>query len=104
MSLLDGDQFDSARTGELLNCLQVTVEMNHADGSISSINTPQKRKSNCVVTTEGNDSRQRPTIFRGTFSLRIGGGGAIQNAVVTLLDLLNCVGIVIAEKLLSVVW
>lgn len=51
-----GYQVDSLRTGELLNCLQVTVEVNHANGAISSVNTPQQRKSNRVITAEGNDS------------------------------------------------
>lgn len=70
--------------------------MNYADGSISSVHTPQKWKSNRMVSTEGDDSRQRLAVLRRAILLRIGGWGAIQNAVVTLFDLLDRVGIVIS--------
>lgn len=76
----------------------MAVEMNYTDGSISSVYTPQKWKSNRVVSTEGNNSRQRLAGLRRAFFLRIGGWCAIQNAIVTLFDLVDRIGIVIAQN------
>lgn len=80
------------------SCLQVAVKVDYADGPIGSIDTPQKWKSDGMITTKGDDSRQRPTLFRRAFSVRMSRWSAIENTVVALFDLLNRVGIVIARN------
>ncbi len=73
----------------------MAVEVDHADGAIGPVDTPEERKSDRVITTQGNDSRQCPSCLRRAFLAWVSGRGAIENTIVAVFDLLNRVGIII---------
>ena len=71
--------------------------MNHADGSISFVHRTEEGKRDGVVTAEGDDTRQGLLLERRAWSRGVGHGGPHKELVVTVLDLLNSIGIVVPD-------
>lgn len=74
---------------------QMTIKMNHCHRSVCLVDAPQQGESNGVVTAHGNDARQRLTSTREPQLVSVCEWLAHENAVVSLLDLLNSPGVIV---------
>ena len=72
--------------------------MDHRDWTVGAVNRPEKRQSDCVITSEGNDSGQSLSILCWTFLFRIRRWSAAQDGVVSFFNLVKSPGIVIPAR------
>lgn len=82
--------------------VEVRVEVYDADGTVGLVDGAEERERDGVVAAEGYDARECPFVLGWADLLGIGGGCAGEEAVVALLDLLDCVGVVVAGDVSSV--
>lgn len=82
--------------------VEVRVEMYDADGTVGLVDGAEKGECNGVVASEGYDAGECPFVLGWADLLGIGGGCAHEEVVVTVLDLLDCVGVVVAGDVLLV--
>lgn len=78
--------------------LQMAVKMNDADRSVRSDNASQEWQGNRMIATESDDSWQRLPFQGWAFHLGIRGRLTTQEQTVTLFNLLDCVGVVVASR------
>jgi hypothetical protein len=71
------------------------VEVNDADRTVFPVDGAKQRKSDCMVATKRDDTRERLALLRRTLGLRIGLWCTRKDAVVAVLDLLDGIGIVV---------
>lgn len=76
----------------------MTVEMNDRHWPIGPVNTPQQRQCDGMVTTKGNNTGKGLASARKAQFIRVGVRLAHQDTVVSLLNLLDCPGIVISMR------
>src|ERR1700760_1778549 len=80
--------------------LQVAVEVNDAYGAVGAVDRAKKRKSDGMVTTKGDDARERlATLGIEARLLSVGLWCTVEDAVVALFDLFDCPGIVISVEM-----
>ena len=82
--------------------VEVRVEVYNADGTVGLVDGAEKGKRDGVVAAEGYDAGECPFVLGWADLFGIGGGCAHEEVVVTVLDLLDCVDVVIAGDILSV--
>jgi hypothetical protein len=73
------------------------VKVDDADGSVLAVYGTEERKCDGMVTSERNQTRKCLALLRWTRLIGVCVGGAAQEEVVALLDLLECVGVVIPD-------
>ena len=71
------------------------VKVNDADGSVLAVDGAEKGECNGVVTSKRNQTRKCLALLRWARLVGVCVGRAAQEEVVALLDLLECVGVVI---------
>lgn len=76
--------------------------MDHRDWTVGAVDRPEKRQSDCVITSEGNDSGQGLSILCWTFLFRIRRWSAAQDGVVSFFNLVKSPGIVIPARQFSI--
>ena len=69
--------------------VQVAVEVNDTDRTVVAIDGAEKRKCDCVVTSESDKTRQCLTLLGRAGLIGVGVWCAAQEEVVALLDLLE---------------
>lgn len=75
--------------------LQMTVEMNHADGTVFTVYAPQKRQSDGVITTQSDHAGKSLASLRIAFRLGIRMRRTRQDRIVALFHLLDGIRIVV---------
>jgi hypothetical protein len=75
--------------------IKMRVKVNDAHGAISTVDRPQQRQSDGMVTAKGDDTGQGLAILSRTLLLGVRHGLAGEDAVVTLLDLVEGIGVVV---------
>jgi len=76
--------------------LQVRIEVDHRDRAIGTVYGAQEGKSDSVITTKSNDSRESLALLGRTDGLGIGFGSAGEDGVMPFLDLFQGVVVVVA--------
>jgi hypothetical protein len=74
----------------------MAIKVNDADGTIVPIDTSQDRKDDRMITSEGDDSRKSLPLQTWTFLACIGVWFSGQDSIMTLFDLLDGPGVVVA--------
>ena len=82
--------------------VEVGVEVDDADGAVGFVDGAQEREGDGVVAAEGDDAGEGLALFGDAFLVGVGVGGAHEEGVVAVLDLLDRVGVVVAVTALSV--
>ena len=77
--------------------VEVGVEVDDADGTVGFVDGAQEGERDGVVAAEGYDAGKGLFVLGRADLFCICGGCAHEEAVVTLFDLLNCVGVIIAK-------
>lgn len=67
----------------------MTVKVNDGNGTVSLVHAAEKRQGNSVVTSHGDHARKSLAVLGLALHVGIGGRIAHENAVVSLLDLLD---------------
>ena len=76
--------------------IEVGVEVYDADGTVGFVDGAQEGKRDGVVAAKGYDAREGLLVLCRADLFCVGGRCAHEEAVVTVFDLLNCVGVVVA--------
>ena len=92
---------EAGRKEGFLGDLQVAVEMNDGDGSVSAIDATEEGEGDGVVSSERDDSWQGFSFDGWTCSVCVGCWLPSQNFIVAFLNLLNGIGVVIAICMLD---
>jgi hypothetical protein len=79
-----------------LTSVQMAVEVNHRDRTVSAVDRPQKRQCNSMVSAEGDDARQGFSLDRGSPFVSVCCGSAGENLIVAFLDLRKCPCVVVS--------
>ena len=80
--------------------VEVGVKVYDADGTVGFVNGAEEGKRDGVVATEGDDAGEGLLILGRALLFCICGRCAHEETVVAFFDLLDCVGIVVAEDVL----
>lgn len=98
-SMVDAGHFAWRTTKDLwLPSIKMRVEVYHRDWTVSAVDRSEKRQSDCVITSEGDDSGKSLSILRWTFLFGVSRWSAGQDRVVSLLDLVKSPGVVISAR------
>ena len=76
------------------------VKVNDGDWPVGSVDGPQQREGDGVVTPECDDARKRLALFCRTELLRIRLGSTRKDAIVALFDLVEGIRVVIPARVL----
>ena len=78
--------------------------MDDGDGAVGAVDAAQEGERDRVVAAEGDDAWEGAAGFAGAGEVRVCAGGAGEEGVVALFDLLDGVGVVVAGGLLVSSW
>ena len=86
--------------------VEVGVEVDDADGSVGFGDGAEEGQGDGMVSAKGYDAGEGLFVFGGADLVRIRGRCAHEETVVPFLDLLDCVGIVVAGicQLVGSIW
>jgi hypothetical protein len=73
----------------------MAVKVDYGHGTVSTVDRLQQRKGDGVVAAEGDDTGQGLAALGRSFLVRVGGGSAREDVVVSLLDLVESEGVVV---------
>ena len=81
-----------------LPSVEMTVEVDHSDWTVGSIQAAQDGEGDCVITAQGDDPGQRAAVLGEALLVGIAEGRLGEHDIVTFFDLANCPFVVIAGK------
>jgi hypothetical protein len=76
----------------------MAVKVDDSDGTVVPVDTPQDGEDNGMVTSESDNPGKGPSLQSRTLLLSVGVGLSRQDSIMTLFDLVNGPGIVVAIK------
>jgi hypothetical protein len=97
--VVDAGHFAWGSTKDLwLPSIKMRVEVYHRDWAVSAVDRSEKRQSDCVITSEGDNPGKSLSILRWTFFFGVGRWSAGQDRVVSLFDLVKSPSVVVSAR------
>jgi len=85
-----------------LPCIEVGIEVDDRNGTVSTVDRSQERQCDCVITSESDDSWKSLPVLCWTFLFGIGSWSSGQDRVVPFLDLVKSPRVIIPSRRISI--
>jgi hypothetical protein len=86
-----------------LPCVKMGIEVDDRDRTVSTVDGPEQRESDSVISTEGDDSGECLSVLSRSLLLRVSSGSTGENGVVSLFDLVEGPSVVVSATQISLV-